>query len=256
MTAVVAAVKSRFSGHGHAPPAAEGTMADEPGPRVFQVQEGRVELSLNPVHGAVIVGGLLILVLVAFQLGRGLRPDPQTAVTANSSSEFQELLGQGTKPNVLASDSSSAGSSGPRSAQANAGTPARPQTDHPSPPAGQGTPEGSATGGASATGSIERIPDHHYLVFEGFKLEDRAQAEQLRDWLKAKHDINTSIERSRERLELVGDIPFKSADDRQAGEYRKRITDLGAQYKTEFGAKAAYNMRDPYYRMAKARPSR
>lgn len=229
----------------------------------FRIHEGRVELSLNPTNALIAVGVLAILMFGVFELGRGLKTDGGAmADKSGRDGEFAGLLGSKPDPKVMDVGQAPPPSSSGRNAASGAGSPAgsgsRQRTA--TPPAGPSAPP---TAGAPAqpagapAAAVQRTPGMYYLVFEGFKPEDRAQAEQLREWLMSKHQIEATIERAGgERWQLVGTVPYTSANDRKAEEFRKYIIDLGKQYKADLGAKANYDMRAPLFVQARIPGSR
>lgn len=232
-------------------------LTDDP-PPIFRVRDGRFELSLNTTNLAVATGILVICLFFAYQVGRGLGGSPSVGSEVAKKTDDLDAVRKGpATPAVLniPAPSPAESRSGRSSAQAaSPGTAVKPRAVAPPPaaPRSANTPAQVAPPAAPAAAPTpgQRIPGLTYVILETLDRKDRAEAEQLQQWLKSKN-IETTIEPLGERLQLVSTQGFdynNSTDRLKYEEFREIIKGLGKNYKAEFGSKARYSMKEPYGR--------
>lgn len=224
---------------------------DEERPPVARIQNGRVELSLNPVNTVIVSGVLLLTLFLTYQMGRGFRPaataTAETNVTDNTLEAARQQAGQ---PEVLRVGPSAAtpDRNGGRTAPPNPGgtRSATPNQNRPQVPA---APAGPAAAPAVAN-AVQRTHGLTHVVLETFRPEHKAQAEQLRDWLLTKQLVTTIEPASGDRWQLVSTAGFdysKESDKHAIAEFVQMTKRFGQEYKEEYKSRALYDMRSPGY---------
>jgi hypothetical protein len=124
--------------------------------------------------------------------------------------------------------------------------PTNPPTGPTTPPTGPTTPP--------AAGPVQRTPGLTYVILETFQRDHKGEAEQICQWLKASKNVDTTVEPSGEKWQLVSTKGFEyntEAGKGECTEYEKMVKSWGQEYKKEFKSKALYDMRSPGRRLQK-----
>jgi len=203
-----------------APPAEERPAP----PPLLRVRAGRVELSLNPVSVAVAVGGLLLALLLSYQLGRAFGSSAPPPLEANLGSqgadEVEEALRQRPDPDYL-------------------DVGGQPRTPDRSTSAGQ-TPAGpdpapSIPLPSIAAGASKRAPGLNYVILETFRPEHKNAAEYAQQLL-ARHNLQTTLEPRGNAWQLVSAQGFDYRDPAQktrCQRYLETVISLGSMCSKE-----------------------
>ncbi len=211
-----------------------GDPPDDEAPQrpIFSLHAGRLELSLNPVNGAIAAGVLLLTIYVGFELGRSAgRQTPLTGVSAGATS-LDDTSAPPVNQDVLKIGQPGGGSPPPKPI-----TPARPGT------AGiQAAPPGPRPQPVPANPELasERVPGLNYVVLESFADSDRADAEHAQAWFQQAKGIGTTIERKGDRWQLVTTRGYdwtSPVDKSEAERFSSSVPKLGQEYKAAFAGK-------------------
>jgi hypothetical protein len=218
-------------------------------PPTVQTRGGRIQLSLNPINAAIIVGVVIAAVLASYKLGsqftsgksmqddlgKAMQDKKQPGVLTPSLAELGPAHRSGSSPRETRSESpppsrdrhaSRTGASTPPSPSPAAGTSAG------SPPAQAGPAEGSPAGREAIAA---RKVGMNYLYLPLMKSEHRDQAVRGQQWLMSK-GLAFTIEDEGGRPQLVSVEGFdytNAAEKAKAEELRAKVKNLAAAFRKE-----------------------
>ncbi|HOA74555.1 MAG TPA: hypothetical protein PL151_09710 [Phycisphaerae bacterium] len=180
-------------------------------------EDGRIYLSLTPTHAAVVCGALLIVVLTAFQAGRGFNPGVPAAAGPD---ELRSVLND--KPNAAVLDQPTGKTDSPPSrATAGVGVPVRGEkATEVQPPA---PPE-------------ELQPGLTYVLLDKYPRDALKTAEFVQKWLAEKHNIQTVLRQRRDSYWLIGKTGFDfsiEGESARCDQYIEQIKSLGRDCRRE-----------------------
>ncbi len=220
---------------------------DTPEP-VVHYGDGRLVLSLSLMNLVIASGGLLILFIITFQIGKLSSAAPLTGTVPNSTPseqvdgvEIPDVRKEQPDPSVLATGEDG-GDSGESTSSGS-----------------EGTARGSVGGTAPPTARTESEPPRtrsgresglNYIILQYFNREDRSDAEHARQWLASK-GVGTTLERSARNggWLLISQRGFdydQSGGKEKAESLADEIVALGKDYRREFGAQARYTFHAPF----------
>ncbi len=226
---------------------ADGPVLDVPDhPRWLRVRSGRVEISLNPVNAAVVAGGVLLALLLSYEIGYNFgapAPASREPIPAGDKGDsVKDALSRPPKPGAL--EVGSATWTGDGSARGGKGQPGRSaeQQGGARPP----TPAG-------ATGQAARL---NYVVLQIFSRDHKQAAQYAQQIIESRYGIATALEPRDDKWQLVsaGRFDFGREDQkRQAYSYRDKIKSLGEELAKELASKGlpVYRFSDPYVELEK-----
>ncbi len=185
-------------------------------PPIFRLDNGRLELSLNPVNASIAAAVILLAVLSSFLIGQGIasRGSAATAGGAVGADDIQQALKQPAQPDILKAG-------GPTKSPGRTGSAAEPavQTAGPS-------QAGTAAKPQPAADRAGRDPAMNYVVVESFKQEHKKSAEHVRQWLQDRYSLETTLERSGDYWRLVTVLGFDFRESGQKESCQQFLTDL------------------------------
>jgi hypothetical protein len=212
---------------------------------LFEVQDGRLNLSLTPTVAAIVGGVLLLMVFASFQLGRGTAGPPAVAKAEGSETTdpLESALNQPPDSSVLDigatklegvrnQEDSSGGttqertnragsSSGTSNAQRAAASPSAPRTL-----------AGNSGSRTSASTSTQRMPGLNYVIIQQFPLDHKESAEFIQAWLLENYDVATTLRRKSSSWQLVSLAGFDYStpgDKEMCQQFIQDLKDIGSE---------------------------
>jgi len=201
----------------------------------------------------------VLTLFLAYELGRGFSPSKQVAQANAQPTDLDKVKQKAPDASVLTPVSGNGGGTerpGGRTAIAGPGSTsgnqnARPRPSPPSTtqnPPPSNPPPSNPPPAPAASASGQRVAGMTYVILETFQHEHKAEAEQIRQWLKTKHNLDTTVEPHGEKWQLVSTQGFdynKEPEKRACGEFEAMVKTWGKEYKAEFKSAARYDMRSP-----------
>jgi len=165
-------------------------------PPVIRMNDGRIELSLNLVSAAVVLGVLVLTLFTTFELGRKVAspvtPTAQASRTPDSADTIKAALKLPPNANVL-----SIGGATALRAERAAGSQSRGKTNVKKwgwqPAVGQPLPSPATL----LQEPVQRVSGLNYVILDQFKPDHKNAAEFAQKWLAEKYGIRTTLERSK-----------------------------------------------------------
>lgn len=198
----------------------------------LHVTNGRIHFALTWPQAAVVGISLLVLLVVVFQVGRRSNepPNPRRAtlediLSGTTVAETPTTVappptpGHGRSVNPVAT---------PLPQPSEDAAAAKPPVREP-PPRRVPPPERPAQ--AEPPEAFTPVADSYYIVVQHFRLRDQQRAEAAQEFLRS-HGVPCAI-RTGADLQLVATAPFSS--EQQAENLRKRIVDVGKEYRESGG---------------------
>jgi len=219
-TASAPAVRSSAAGTG-APfhsvaRSAEHTTGQADRTPVFQLENGRLVLSLNPINASIAGGIILLVILSSFLIGQSTGSGGGDIQAPAAVDDIQQALKKPAKPDLL-----KVGGNPPPDSRSGS------TKDQPAQTAGQ-TQEKPTPRPERSAGPPEREPGINYVVIESFKQEHKKSAEHVKQWLQENYGLETTLERSGDYWRLVTVLGFDYREAGQKEACQKFLDDLKA----------------------------
>lgn len=173
----------------------------------MKIESGRIFVAMGPTHAAVLGGGVLVLVMVAFLLGRSLGGG-----ATPGDGGLTTMLGT-PNPSVLQEPAAKTDTPPTRAS-------GKPDVSRQVPPVQAG-----------AGSEDELKPGMHYVVVDTFAQDALPAAEHVQKWLASTHGIKTVLRQRRDSYWLVATQPFNSKAE--CDPFVQKIKGLGADCRKE-----------------------
>ncbi len=201
---------------GPAPRTVENTTGQANRAPIFQFEDGRLLLSLNPINASIAGGIILLVILSSFLIGQSTGSSGRDVQAPAAVDDIQHALKQPAKPDLL-----KVGGNPPPDVRSSSTKDQSAQT------AGQ-TQEKPTPRPERTAGTPEREPGINYVVIESFKQEHKKSAEHVRQWLQENYGLETTMERSGDYWRLVTVLGFDYREAGQKEACQKFLNDLKA----------------------------
>lgn len=199
---------------------AEGSVCQ----RLFQVEGGRVWISLNTSQAAIIGSLLVVALVISFGLGRMGRPSSLPA--QQNENDVDRILAETPNSSVL--------NATPLNATPDKAVPAASKRVRTANPAvGSGKPADAASAGQD-----ELKVGLRYVVLDTYNRADRASAEHVQKWLASTHNIPTVLRQTKtgNSYLLISKAGFdwsNPAEQEKCNQLAERIKSLGKDCRKE-----------------------
>lgn len=195
-------------------------------PPFVQIRGGRVELSLNPVSSAIMVGVVFLAVFTSYQLGSGLQPAAPVASLAGADSD---------RTTGVEEPVTRAGTTDPVPTRLSGikPTPRREVEQRRNMPL-------TRLPVLSDLKPARRVAGLNYVILESFQVAHRDDAVHAQDWFAQSQGIRTTLEKSGQRWQLISTEGFdydKASDKDRCQQFCETIKALGRAYKREFAGR-------------------